>query len=85
MERGGNFNLTSYRYANPSEKIVSVKYDDEICICLGVASVKMPCGKIEGRRAELIDYTRKVILSEEEFNKKIQHEIECVRINGGKK
>ena len=45
----------------------------------------MPCGKIEGRRAELIDYTRKVILSEEEFNKKIQHEIECVRINGGKK
>ena len=45
----------------------------------------MPCEKIEGRRAEMIDYTRKVIISEEEFNKKIQHRIECVKTNGGKK
>ena len=55
----------------PLEKIASLKYDDEICICLGVASVKMPCGKIEGRRAELIDYTGKVIIPKEELNKKI--------------
>ena len=60
----GDFNFTSYRYAKPLEKIVLVKYDDEICISLGVASVKMPCGKIEGRRAEFIDYTKNVILSE---------------------
>ena len=80
----GNFNLTSYRYAKPLEKIVSVKYDDEIHICLGVASVRMPCGNIEGRRTKWIDYTGKVIISEEEFNKKNQHEIERVRINGGK-
>ena len=47
--------------------------------------MKMPCGKIEGRRAQMIDYTGKVIISEEELNKKIEHEIERVRINGGKK
>ena len=50
---------------------MSVKYDDEICICLGLVSAKMPCGKIEG-------------INEEEFNEKIQDEIECLRINGGK-
>ena len=66
----GNFNLTSYRYAKPAGKNVSLKYDDEICICLGVESVKMPFGKIEGRREELNDYTGKVIISEEELNKK---------------
>ena len=64
---------------------MSAKYDDEICICLGVASVKMPCRKIEGRRAELIDYTRKVIISEEELNEKIKDEIERFRKNEGKK
>ena len=45
----------------------------------------MPSGKIEGRRAELIDYTRKKIIPEEELNNKIQHEIESMRINDGKK
>ena len=69
---GGNFNITSYRYTKPREKVVSVKYDDEIHICMGVASVKMPCEKIEGRRTELIDYTGKVITSEEESNKKFK-------------
>ena len=79
QNKEGNFNLTSYRYAKPLEKIVSVKYDDEIFICLGVTSVKTPRGKIEGRMAESIDYTRKVIKSEEEFKKKIQNEIERVK------
>ena len=45
----------------------------------------MPCGKIEGRRAELIDYTRKVIVLKEELNKKIQNKVEFMRINDGKK
>ena len=44
----------------------------------------MPRGKIEGRRAKLINYTGKVIISEEELNKKNQNEIECVGKNGRK-
>ena len=79
----GIFNFTIYRYAKPLGKIASVMYDDKICICKGVASVKMPCGNIEGRSAELIDYNRKV--SEEEFNKKIQYEIAYMKKNSGKK
>ena len=37
-----------------------------------------------GERADLIDYTGKVIISEEEEMKKIQSEIKKMKKNGGK-
>ena len=55
----GIFDISSSDYAQPSETLVSVKYEDEIRLCLGVASVKMPCGTMVGKRADLIDYTGK--------------------------
>ena len=67
-----------------SESLVSVKYEDEIRLCLGAASVKMPCGTVIGKRANLIDYINKVVISEEEEIKKTQSEIEKVKKNGGK-
>ena len=50
-----------------------------------MALVKIPCGTIVGKRAELIDYTGKVIISEEEQNSRIKAEIEKVKKNKGKK
>ena len=56
-----------------------MKYDDEIRLCLGVALVRMPCCTIVGKRAELIDYTGKVLISEDEKNSRIKAEIEKVK------
>ena len=44
----------------------------------------MPCGTVVGKRADLIDYTGKVVISEEEEMKKVQSEIEKVKKYGGK-
>ena len=81
----GIFNNSSSDYAEPSKTLVSFKYKDKIRLCLGVASVKMPCGTVVGKRADLIDYTGKVVISEEEEIKKMQSEIEKVKKNGEKK
>ena len=78
-DKEGNFCINSNKYTTSTEKIVKVKYQDEVRLCLGVASVKMPNGLIIGKRAEIIDYTGKVIISEEEENRRIQMEIERVR------
>ena len=80
----GTFDIFSKKYAQPSETIVNVKYDDEIRLCLGVALVRMPCGKIVCKRSELIDYADNVVISEEEQNSRIKSEIEKVEKNKGK-
>ena len=80
----GSLNIVSGFYGAPSEKIVSVKYESEIRLCLGVASVLMPDGKVIGKRAKLIDYTGKLIISEEEHERRINDEIERVRRIKGK-
>ena len=44
----------------------------------------MPCGTVVGKRTDLIDYTGKVVISEEEEMKKMQSEIDKVKKNSGK-
>ena len=61
-------------YLAPTEKIISVKYETEVRICLDMASTKMPDGSIVGTWAEMIDYTRASIISGDECKNKI-----CVR------
>ena len=78
-DKEGNFCINSNKYTTSTEKIVKVKYQDEVRLCLGVASVKMPNGSIIGKRADIIDYTGKVIISEDEENRRIQMEIDRVR------
>ena len=45
----------------------------------------MPCGTVVGKRADSIDHTGKVVISEEEEMKKMQSEIQKVKKNGGNK
>ena len=45
----------------------------------------MPCGTVVGKRADLIDYTGKVVISEEEEMEKNQGEIQKVKKNSGNK
>ena len=42
---------------------VNCKYDIEIRLLLGVASVKYPNGCVEGKRAKLFSYTEKTIIT----------------------
>ena len=64
---------------NRREKLVKVKYSDEVRLCLGVAAVKMMDGRIIGKRCQAIDYTGKVIISPEEEEKRIRNEIQRVK------
>ena len=65
-------------YSTDREKMVRVKYSDEVRLCLGVAAVEMN-GGITGKRCQAIDYTGKVIISPEEEEKRIRNEIQRVK------
>ena len=62
---------------NPTE--TKVKYSKEARLGLGVALVLLPDGTEEGRRCEPFDYTEKVVVSNADWNKLVQNEIQRVK------
>ena len=65
-------------YADPL-KYQTFKYPKEGRFCLGVAAVKMPDGTVEGRRANVYDYTGKTLVSMKAWEDKISTEIKRVQ------
>ena len=49
---------------------VNCKYDKEIRLLLGVASIKYPNGRVEGKRATLFSYTGNAIITQKDYEKK---------------
>jgi len=74
----GNINLKhgTIKYNNPTE--TKVKYSKETRLGLGVALVMLPGGREEGRCCERFDYTEEVVVSNSDWNKLIQNEIQRV-------
>ena len=62
---------------DPTE--LNVKYDQEVRLALGVFLYQHPSGEIEGRRIKPFSYTSQTILSEEEWQRKVQYEISRVK------
>ena len=77
-DKQGNLNIINGNYSTNREKMVRVKYSDEVRLCLGVAAVEMN-GGITGKHCQAIDYTGKVIISPEEEEKRIRNEIQRVK------
>ena len=65
-------------YADPL-KYQTFKYPKEGRFCLGVAAVKMPDGTVEGRRANVYDYTGKTLVSMKAWEDKISTEIKRIK------
>ena len=64
---------------NDDPTTLKVKYDQEVRLALGVFLFEHPCGKIEGRRIKAFSYTNQTIVTQAEWERKIQHEITRVR------
>jgi hypothetical protein len=62
-DENGNVDVENGKYSDNTEKVMQAKYTDEVRLCLGVATVRLPDGSREGRRCDLIDYTGRVIVS----------------------
>ena len=62
-------------YRDVEAKKVNCKYDKEIRLLLGVASIKHSDGRVEGKRAKLFSYTGKTIITQNDYEKKIADEI----------
>ena len=54
---------------------LNCKYDKEICLLLGVAAVKYLDGRVEGKRARLFSYTEKTIVTQKDYEKRVQEQI----------
>ena len=66
-------------YNKDNDVSMCVKYHDELRFALGVATVEMLDGEFEGRRCEMIDYTRKGVISGAEEEKRIKDKIQQVK------
>ena len=66
------------KYAEPL-KYQTFKYPKEGRFGLGVAAMKMPDGTVEGRRANVYDYTGKTLVSMKAWEDKISTEIKRVQ------
>ena len=60
------------------KEILNTKYTDKIRLCVGMAKCELLSGDIVGRRAEMFDYSGKVILLRKDYIVRSQRDIESV-------
>ena len=84
-DENGTVDIKNGKYNTHVEKKMCVKYSDEMQLAFGVAVVEKLDGTREGRRCEMIDYTGKIIVSQNDYKKKQKEEIYQVKALTGQK
>ena len=77
-DENSRINITSGEYRDVNATQTNVKYAKEVWFALRVAMVKTTAGKIEGRRCELFDYTNKTIIPKDDWQRKINDDLNRV-------
>ena len=67
------------KYRDKDAVILNYKYDQEIQLMLGVATVKYNDGNVIGKRAKPFSYTEKNVISDKDFQFHLRNEIQTIK------